>query len=383
MHNCHLCHRSYSSRSTLARHKRNHDFDKGCTCTICGRTFCRTDLLKRHTRIHNQDESRRHQTAIACQHCRRSKLKCDGRKACSACVSRDLRCHYNQRATTATPSLETEPSSFVTTRAPVVVNEGRHASVPEESPTPDELARLDSYIAQAYFEKLFSTPSTYPQDSHGSPRPEPLLPAESAMEYTEEFTDRPTGSATEEPVLWASVLAYNVAHIRCYAPLDLLRQVPADNSRARDLKEQLVKQVLSWAHEPRATEAATSACLIYTLARKAAAHDSPALHITTSAGLRDSALVLWIYAGTHHCRSLDAESVLLLRRPQGEGGDVQVHQGNAYEILMEIALLCKTINKGDPSPTSRSVWQMAMNPFSEFLRSRLSAVKPLGDQAVI
>ena len=305
-------------------------------------------LLKRHTRIHNQDESRRHQTAIACQHCRRSKLKCDGRKACSACVSRDLRCHYNQRATTATPSLETEPSSFVTTRAPVVVNEGRHDSVPEESPTPDELARRDFYIAQAYFEKLFSTSSTYPRGSHGSPRPKPLLPLERTTEYTEESTDRPSESAAEQPVLWASVLAYNVAHIRCYAPLDLLREIPADNSRARDVDEQLVKQVLSWAHEPRATEAATSACLIYTLARKAAAHDSPSLFITTSAGLRDSALVLWIYAGTHYFRSLAAESVPLLRRPQAEGGDVQVHQGNADEILMEFALLCKTIQQRTP-----------------------------------
>ena len=204
MHTCQLCHKTYTSRNTLARHSRNHDSEKSSTCTKCGRAFHRADLLRRHTAVHQQFRVRRQQTVIACQHCRRSKLKCNGQEPCSSCASRDQQCHYRQEARLAKPARQLEAPSSTSSEALAVAHVEPNNTVSEDIPTPEDLTRLDSFIAQTYFEKLFSTPSTLcPQDSSWvilvHSRSSPLESAN--RQYTgQSLRDRPSGSATEEPV---------------------------------------------------------------------------------------------------------------------------------------------------------------------------------------
>lgn len=57
LHVCHLCGKSYKTRSTLNRHLR---YECGgarfkLECTVCGRKFSRPDNLRQHSGIHVPD----------------------------------------------------------------------------------------------------------------------------------------------------------------------------------------------------------------------------------------------------------------------------------------------------------------------------------------
>ena len=251
-----------------------------------------------------------------------------------------------------------------------------------KSPDSMVLLQLDLMIAQSYFEKLFmpnaSSVQIFEDQSTAQSPSAATATSQRPLENTTEFTQ----SATEQKLVWASILSHEIASLRCRAPLGKIRQVPADNSKAEEVDETLLENLLGWAHEPQAREAITCACLVYTFARKVLDHkaddDSPTLRHLTSAGLHDVALTFWIYAGTHSHHALSSsqggkessENPLLLRRPKSEGGHLMVCRENAYQILMELALLCKKANGNVSSPSSRSIWLMAVNPFAELLYLR-------------
>lgn len=52
-----MCGKTYSSASTLSRHRRTHA-GKNISCEVCGKSFSRKDRLKDHQRSHFSKEKR-------------------------------------------------------------------------------------------------------------------------------------------------------------------------------------------------------------------------------------------------------------------------------------------------------------------------------------
>ncbi|PVH75036.1 hypothetical protein DL98DRAFT_467018 [Cadophora sp. DSE1049] len=101
---CNVCQRSYSRVDHLARHFRTHTAEKAYRCDVCSKSFTRADLLKRHASAHtdNRRNRRSHQpragrVSQACKACAGAKLKCKEEKPCQRCVSKGIRCDYNEQ----------------------------------------------------------------------------------------------------------------------------------------------------------------------------------------------------------------------------------------------------------------------------------------------
>ncbi|KAH7395988.1 hypothetical protein BKA64DRAFT_74400 [Cadophora sp. MPI-SDFR-AT-0126] len=101
---CNVCQRSYSRVDHLARHFRTHTAEKAYRCDVCSKSFTRADLLKRHASAHTDSRRNRrsHQpragrVSQACKACAGAKLKCKEEKPCQRCVSKGIRCDYNEQ----------------------------------------------------------------------------------------------------------------------------------------------------------------------------------------------------------------------------------------------------------------------------------------------
>ncbi|OJJ01169.1 hypothetical protein ASPVEDRAFT_82707 [Aspergillus versicolor CBS 583.65] len=111
---CEYCSRGYQSRSSLARHVRNHSIHRSRhICPTCDVAFSRRDLLMRHMRIHcasptataagSPQESRpkassRRRVHTACQACRAARVKCNGEQPCDTCALNQRDCSYTSRS---------------------------------------------------------------------------------------------------------------------------------------------------------------------------------------------------------------------------------------------------------------------------------------------
>ncbi|KIX01822.1 uncharacterized protein Z518_09549 [Rhinocladiella mackenziei CBS 650.93] len=72
-------------------------------CPKCGRAFSRNDSLSRHMKTHGTHIEQRpfhriiHEKFRACNHCRRSKIRCTGSTPCARCEQLKQECHYDQK----------------------------------------------------------------------------------------------------------------------------------------------------------------------------------------------------------------------------------------------------------------------------------------------
>ncbi|KAK0101287.1 hypothetical protein ONS95_006464 [Cadophora gregata] len=101
---CNVCQRSYSRVDHLARHFRSHTAERSYRCDVCSKSFTRADLLKRHASAHTDNSRRRKsnqpragRVSQACKACAGAKLKCKEEKPCQRCVSKGIRCDYNEQ----------------------------------------------------------------------------------------------------------------------------------------------------------------------------------------------------------------------------------------------------------------------------------------------
>lgn len=355
MYTCKDCHNRYKSSSTLARHKRNHSITKTNQCKQCGTSFRRADLLKRHSRVH-ASSSKRDQVPLACDYCRRLKVKCDGQAPCQNCKPRARLCSYTP--ITERTAIGAEASARAGAGEPEVASEfGRGEDVDLES--------IDRVGSRA--DEQCSVNSDRSNRTTNSPM------TALSIYNVPEIDVHSTQPRHEQQVRLASLLSFNVGCLSLTAPLASLSLIPTNNVNAAAVEAHLVDKVCEWATESQAKKAVEFACIIYSFVLKVSdtgLRDSPALSELALTCLHDSASVIWAYAGLHPTAS---QASPVHQRTQADGGDLPVCRENAYEILMDLALLCKDINKGASNSRSKSIWSMAVNPFAEFLHIRESA----------
>lgn len=105
---CQECKRTYSSQSSLARHKHNHDTSGEYPCSICNVVFYRADLRARHMNLHKSPASaetassetpgeastlkQRRRCHTACIRCRALRIKCSSQRPCDACTATGKSC---------------------------------------------------------------------------------------------------------------------------------------------------------------------------------------------------------------------------------------------------------------------------------------------------
>lgn len=334
------------------------------------RTFRRADLLKRHHATHSA-RTKRQQSALACDRCRYSKIKCDGGKPCQKCSIRSHPCNYSSGRIFLPDSTGNEveqASEIVPSTQPA---QGDAEDVLDCSDDPPQAHTGDSHHPVEEQQQETSAPTPY----HQQRRQDSAMTALSIYKFPEKAGNL---SKHEEQIRLASLLSFNVASLCHNAPLASLSILPANNTEVFKVSDQLVDRVTTWAREPQAMRSVNFACILHSLVMMLVDRNlegSTALSELALSCLQDSALVIWVYAGFHSTSSPDTP---VLQRTQDNGGDLPVCQGNAYELLMELALLCKKINSDTPSSRSKSIWTMAVNPFAEFLHLRESGDKPMG-----
>ncbi|KIW22934.1 uncharacterized protein PV07_11178 [Cladophialophora immunda] len=326
---------------------------------ICNRVFCRADILNRHRLLHAPKSprptaivnSRIGLTAVACDACRRSKTKCDGQPTCSKCAHQSRQCRYSaSRRFQVSTSKETRDVTQIGSCA----SRGQKKSMLFDL---FETALLDGRSSSVVKEMPLSG-----------------------------IDDMSTHLGQDQNTLVAALLSHHVALLRFHAPLENFHRIPVDNSKAREIDDGLIDIAQSWATDSVATLAIAHSCAIYTITHRAAA----GAHLWTApltrlahAALYDSALALWIYVGMHssasqHIQAEKAEDLPCLLRSQAEGGSLPLCQENAYEALMDLALLCKRVNNDVSNVTSKSIWSMAVNPFAELVNLRNGGGRPVG-----
>ncbi|KAF3402037.1 hypothetical protein F1880_009967 [Penicillium rolfsii] len=79
------CGKSFLRKEHLNRHLVIHTNSRPHKCFICGRSFARSDILNRHVLQHNVPPDAAKRTPLACQACRRRKIKCDSQYPCATC----------------------------------------------------------------------------------------------------------------------------------------------------------------------------------------------------------------------------------------------------------------------------------------------------------
>lgn len=87
------CNKTFRRREHLNRHIASHDPTPAHKCYICDRSFARKDILRRHVLQHDSppdDFAKR--TRLACETCRRRKVRCDSGDPCSACQASKIPC---------------------------------------------------------------------------------------------------------------------------------------------------------------------------------------------------------------------------------------------------------------------------------------------------
>ncbi|OAL52691.1 hypothetical protein IQ07DRAFT_380732 [Pyrenochaeta sp. DS3sAY3a] len=114
MYSCNKCHRTYRTQNSLTRHAHSHRSDNKHQCVTCGVVFYRRDLLTRHSKLHQNPSNAsvrssasdddfdagfsRQRCHTACDRCRESKTKCNGRNPCNTCSGAAMTCHYSHRS---------------------------------------------------------------------------------------------------------------------------------------------------------------------------------------------------------------------------------------------------------------------------------------------
>lgn len=114
MYSCEKCRRTYRTQNSLTRHAHSHRSDNKHQCVICGVVFYRKDLLTRHSKLHQNPPNtstrssiseddvdarlRRQRCHTACDRCRETRTKCDGRNPCNTCSEASLACQYSHRS---------------------------------------------------------------------------------------------------------------------------------------------------------------------------------------------------------------------------------------------------------------------------------------------
>ncbi|KAH8799730.1 hypothetical protein F5884DRAFT_115759 [Xylogone sp. PMI_703] len=119
---CEICSRCFSRSEHLARHRRTHTKEKPFPCPYCGRSFQRADVKSVHVKkCHaapldrsegdaGREGSMRRRVRMACEGCRKRKMRCDGKKPCAPCQSAGCVCHYRALATASTDSGPSSPA---------------------------------------------------------------------------------------------------------------------------------------------------------------------------------------------------------------------------------------------------------------------------------
>ncbi|KAH8696269.1 hypothetical protein BGW36DRAFT_408196 [Talaromyces proteolyticus] len=110
---CDICSRSFARSEHLARHRRIHTKEKPFPCPHCRKSFQRGDVRathvkKCHATFGDQDAENevagRKRVRIACDNCRRRKMRCDGNEPCGSCRSIRSSCHYAAAPASPSPS---------------------------------------------------------------------------------------------------------------------------------------------------------------------------------------------------------------------------------------------------------------------------------------
>ncbi|EAW19672.1 C2H2 type zinc finger domain protein [Aspergillus fischeri NRRL 181] len=96
---CTTCQTSFNRREHYQRHLRSHTEEKPFSCVYCQQIFSRGDSLARHyTSVHQTDTgkplAKRRRVIKACESCRLSKVRCDGKEPCQRCCDQHRECSY-------------------------------------------------------------------------------------------------------------------------------------------------------------------------------------------------------------------------------------------------------------------------------------------------
>ncbi|KAB5540295.1 hypothetical protein GE09DRAFT_1245326 [Coniochaeta sp. 2T2.1] len=110
MAQCEFCGRTFARNEHLIRHQRIHTGERPFHCPHCKAGFQRPDVLAKHIeKLHRQDDGNssgisasqrsgernprdRERSRLACDQCRKRKLKCDNVRPCRSCQSKLLTC---------------------------------------------------------------------------------------------------------------------------------------------------------------------------------------------------------------------------------------------------------------------------------------------------
>ncbi|KAB8067344.1 hypothetical protein BDV29DRAFT_92665 [Aspergillus leporis] len=102
---CDVCHRRFTRSEHLIRHRRTHTKERPFACEDCGKSFPRHDVKNLHIRRfhpwrlqqqgHHQqfpEDSQKSRVRVACNNCRRRKIRCSSSIPCAQCSGSALLC---------------------------------------------------------------------------------------------------------------------------------------------------------------------------------------------------------------------------------------------------------------------------------------------------
>lgn len=96
-----MCQRTYERADHLSRHLKSHENSRSFRCQQCPKSFNRVDLLSRHVQSHERNAlhgrgrpqiRRTDRAGQACLACAAAKVKCEDRKPCGRCQSKNITC---------------------------------------------------------------------------------------------------------------------------------------------------------------------------------------------------------------------------------------------------------------------------------------------------
>ncbi|KAI8961159.1 hypothetical protein F5Y11DRAFT_327507 [Daldinia sp. FL1419] len=166
MAQCDICGRTFARNEHLIRHHRTHTGERPFRCPHCKIGFHRADVRAKHIKkIHPENASpsesseslpqapverpkpkERERSRLACDQCRKRKLKCNNVRPCEACRSKMLQCTVS--SSSRPPGRPRNPV-FITPSRESIREKGVDSSEIPPVPQPWVPSSLDSPLAQA------------------------------------------------------------------------------------------------------------------------------------------------------------------------------------------------------------------------------------------
>ena len=109
---CDFCDRTFTRTEHLVRHRRTHTAERPFSCPVCHASFPRLDVQQKHMKRSHPGSTQdgdlddvamsaappKPRSKVACDSCRKRKLRCTGESPCEHCQTSNQSCTFSDRS---------------------------------------------------------------------------------------------------------------------------------------------------------------------------------------------------------------------------------------------------------------------------------------------